>query len=86
MNSYEISATVQGQGIVSVAGVPFATGTKVQISISPLDSTEPTPAETNGLTLDAARARMQELFDTVKGFRMSPKISREELYDRRGLH
>jgi hypothetical protein len=43
MNSYETSATVQGQGVVSVAGVPFAAGTQVQVSISPLAATEPTP-------------------------------------------
>jgi hypothetical protein len=33
-------------------------------------------------TLAAARARMAELFRTVKGFRMEPKIPREELYER----
>ena len=36
-------------------------------------------------TLAAARTRMQELFRTVKGFRMTPKISREELYERGSL-
>ena len=36
----------------------------------------------DGARLTAARARMQELFRTVKGFRMTPKIPREELYDR----
>ncbi len=36
-------------------------------------------------TLVAARTRMRELFRTVKGFRMTPKISREELYERRSL-
>jgi hypothetical protein len=35
--------------------------------------------------LAAARTRMQELFRTVKGFRMTPKISREELYERGSL-
>jgi len=35
--------------------------------------------------LAAARARMQELFRTVKGFRMTLKISREELYERGSL-
>jgi hypothetical protein len=33
----------------------------------------------------AARTRMQELFRTVKGFRMTPKISREDLYERGSL-
>ena len=35
--------------------------------------------------LAVARTRMQELFRTVKGFRMTPKISREELYERGSL-
>ena len=35
--------------------------------------------------LSAARTRMQELFRTVKGFRMGSKISREELYERGSL-
>jgi len=34
MNTYETSATVEGQGEVHVAGVPFAPGTEVEISIS----------------------------------------------------
>ena len=40
---------------------------------------------TNGheeTVLTAARARMAELFRTVKGFRQSPRIPREELYER----
>jgi len=35
MNTYETSATVKDQGEVRVAGVPFAPGTEVEISISP---------------------------------------------------
>jgi hypothetical protein len=35
MQAYETSATVQGQGFVSVAGVPFAPGTEVEVTISP---------------------------------------------------
>lgn len=33
----------------------------------------------------AARTRMRELFRSVRGFRMSPKIGREELYERGSL-
>jgi hypothetical protein len=32
--------------------------------------------------LASARARMRELFRTVKGFCLAPKIAREELYER----
>lgn len=42
--------------------------------------------EGNGDSIAAARARMQELFRTVRGFRMTPKIPREELYERGGVH
>jgi hypothetical protein len=35
MNSYETSATVEDQGQVRVAGVPFAPGTEVEVTISP---------------------------------------------------
>lgn len=35
--------------------------------------------------LAIARARMTELFRTVKGFRMVPRIPREELYERGSL-
>ena len=35
MKTYETSATVEDQGRILVAGVPFAPGTEVEISISP---------------------------------------------------
>jgi len=35
MQSYETSATVEAQGQVRVAGVPFAQGTEVEVTISP---------------------------------------------------
>jgi hypothetical protein len=85
MNSYETSATVEDQGQVHLAGIPFAAGTQVQVSISPKVRPNESSADIDGQTLAAARARMQELFRTIKGFRMAPKISREDLYDRRSL-
>jgi len=82
MNTFETSATVEDQGQVRVAGVPFATGTQVQVSISPKARADESWAELDGQTLASVRARMQELFRITKGFRMAPKIPREELYDR----
>lgn len=35
--------------------------------------------------LASARTRMEDLFRTVKGFRMTAKIPREELYERGSL-
>ena len=35
MSAFETSATVQERGRVQVAGVPFAPGTEVEVTISP---------------------------------------------------
>ena len=84
MRSYETSATVEDQGQVRLAGVPFAAGTEVEITISPkLRTEERAPAEDE--VLAASRERMRELFRTIKGFRMAPRIAREELYERGSL-
>src|SRR5258708_6080143 len=86
MQSYETSATVEGQGQITVAGVPFAPGTEVEVTICPKQKPE------NGLTPQdeaswaVARDRMRELFRTIKGFRNSPRIPREELHERTRLH
>jgi len=85
MQAYETSTTVQGQGVVSVAGVPFEPGTEVDVTISPkLPSKEQLPAPGDE-ALTAARDRMRELFHSIKGFRNSPRIPREELYERGSL-
>jgi hypothetical protein len=41
VNMYETSATVEDQGRVRVAGVPFAPGTQVEVTISPKDEAGP---------------------------------------------
>lgn len=43
---------------------------------------ERSDAESADVKLAAARARIKELFGSVEGFRMTPKIPREELYER----
>jgi hypothetical protein len=84
MNSYATSAIVEDLGQVHVAGVPFAPGTEVEITISPkLQSSDAIRPPDDGLAM--TRQRMQELFRTIKGFRNSPRLSREELYDRGSL-
>lgn len=35
MTSYETTATVEEQGQIRIAGVPFAAGTQVEVTISP---------------------------------------------------
>jgi hypothetical protein len=85
MKTFETSVTVEDHGQVRVTGVPFAAGTEVEVRISPKSQSqiEATPSDDQGLAV--ARARMQELFRTIKGFRNSPRIPREELYERGSL-
>jgi hypothetical protein len=85
MNIYETSATVEDQGQVRVVGVPFAPGTEVDIAISPKRRSEDGGTSPDDAALAAARDRMRELFRTIKGFRNSPQIAREELYERGSL-
>jgi hypothetical protein len=61
------------------------TFTEVAITISPKlrSENEVTPLDEEALA--ASRARMRELFRTIKGFRNSPRIPREELYERGSL-
>jgi hypothetical protein len=73
---------VEGQGQVRIAGVPFPPGTEVEVTISPKPRRADGSAEPNGQDLAAARARMRELFATIKGFRGVPRLTREELYER----
>lgn len=82
MKAYETSATVDDQGQVCLTGVPFAPGTDVNVTISPKRQPIEEISTTDEQRLAAARARMQQLFRTVRGFRMSPKIPREEIYER----
>jgi hypothetical protein len=85
MSPFETSATVEEHGRVQVGGVPFATGTEVEVTISPKAGSERAATAAADDALAAARDRMRELFRTILGFRNSPQISREELYDRGSL-
>jgi hypothetical protein len=85
MNSFETSATVEDQGRVVVAGVPFAPGTRVEVKISTMPDVSDTPEAASDADVAAARAKLRELFATIKGFRNTPRIPREELYDRGSL-
>ena len=86
MTTYETSATVEEQGRVLVAGVPFPPGTEVEVTISPKVRSEDELTRPDDQGLTASRDRMRELFRTIKGFRNSPRIPREELYERGRLH
>jgi hypothetical protein len=85
MSTYKTSAIVEEHGRILVAGVPFAPGTEVAITISPKPQAGEDSTSPDDPALAAARDRLRELFRTVKGFRNSPRIAREELYERGSL-
>jgi hypothetical protein len=80
---YETTATVENQGQVRLTGLPFEPGTEVEVTISSKPPSAKSSADEEDLI--AARDRMRELFRTVKGFRMTPRIPREEVYERGSL-
>jgi hypothetical protein len=86
MKTFETSATVEEQGRVHLAGVPFAPGTEVEVTINPKVRPAAEMMRNDEAVLAAARERMRELFRTVKGFRNSRRIPREELHERGRLH
>jgi hypothetical protein len=84
LKSYETIGTVESQGRVVVAGVPFAAGTEVAITISEKARAGVTAETAN---LEAARPRTRELFERLRGRNTEPigPLRREELYDRKVL-
>jgi hypothetical protein len=82
MQAYETSATVEPNGQVRLAGVPFAPGTQVEVIIS--------PKRTSAAMPDAAAAdRAAPLFaalDKARNVQSVGGLKREELYDRSVLH
>ncbi len=84
MNTYETFATVEAKGQVRVAGVPFAPGTEVEVTIR-----EKVAGDANHslATIEEARVRMKDLFARVRARNTEPvgPLRREELYDRKVL-
>lgn len=78
MKTYETSATVEEQGRILVAGIPFPPGTEVDVTI--------TPAQNGGnATVVAASDRAVRLFAALDRARNTVSVGslrREELYDR----
>jgi len=57
MKTYETFATVEDQGRIHVAGVPFAPGTEVEVRISPKMRSEAEVTQADDAGLATARAR-----------------------------
>jgi hypothetical protein len=82
MNTYETSATVEEQGRILVAGVPFPPGAQVDVTVSLTQRAKGEAMLRDDEALAAARDRLRELFGAIRGFRNSPRIPREDLYER----
>ena len=65
--------------------MPFAPGTEVEVTISLKSQSQDQVPPDDAAALTAVRDRTRELFRTITGFRNSPRIPREELYERGSL-
>jgi hypothetical protein len=75
MNTYETTGTVEAHGEVRVAGVPFAPGTEVEVTIK--------PAANGGAAAAAVRAtRLFAALDKARNTEPVGPLRREELHDR----
>lgn len=77
MNTYETSATVDDQGQVRVAGVPFEPGTCVEVSITPIQEGAGTPAAAADRV-----ARLLAALDKARNIETVGPLRRAELHDR----
>ena len=79
MKSFDTTATVEDHGQIRLAGVPFAPGTEVEISVRPAHHNE------SQVTTDRA-ARLLAALDSARNTASAGPLRREELYDRKVLH
>jgi hypothetical protein len=81
MNPFETTATVQDHGQIHLAGVPFAPGTQVEVTIKPTQNggqqISPVPAD--------RAARLFVALDKARNTEPVGPLRREELYDRKVL-
>ena len=81
MKSYETSATVEDRGQVRVTGVPFAPGTRVEVTVSPIENGNAEASE------PAGRAhRLLAALDKGRNIQPIGPLRRADLYDRGVLH
>lgn len=82
MRTYETSATVEAEGEVRLAGVPFAPGTEVDVTISLKRNGAQSPVPG---TPDRV-ARLFAALDRARNVQPLGVFKRDELYDRNVLH
>jgi hypothetical protein len=78
MNTYETSATVQEQGQLHLAGVPFVPGTLVEVVVTPI-----TNGGEHSVAAETDRtARLLAALDKARNTESIGSLNRAELYDR----
>lgn len=82
MKTFETSAIVEAHGQVRVAGVPFAPGIEVEVTIREKVATDANASAANS---EEARVHMKDLLARVRARNTEPigALRREELYDRK---
>jgi hypothetical protein len=78
MKTFETSTTVDAQGRVLVAGVPFAPGTEVEVTIKPVEN----GGHAATATASARAAQLFAALDPARNTEPVGPLRREELYDR----
>lgn len=78
MNTYETTAIVEDHGQVRVGGVPFQSGTEVEVTIKPAQN----GAQAIATASDRA-ARLLTALDKARNTAPVEPLHREELYDRK---
>jgi len=78
MKSFETTATVENHGEIRLAGVPFAPGTEVEITVKPAHHSEPSATD--------RAARLLSALDKARNTVTAGPLRREELYDRKVLY
>lgn len=81
METYETFATVESQGEVHLAGVPFPPGTQVEVTIHAKDK-HAAPKQQAGQLVQQLCAAL----DKGRNSQSVGPLRREELYDRDCLH
>lgn len=71
--AFETAATVGGQGEIHLTGIPFAPGTKVDVTVSPVGETGEAATRTSKLFAALDKARNVDSLNTFR---------RDKLYDR----
>jgi hypothetical protein len=82
MSTYETSAAVQEHGRVVVAGVPFAAGTQVEVTIKAIKTGVGPFAEEADAEAAGRAERLLAALDKARDVRPIGDFNRGELYDR----